>query len=192
MPLAVQDTVTIRIAKEEKEPKKAKQKTRPSFGDNGSMEAEGPDVPTYELPRCVLLTKDGHPVGDQETQPWPEGFTELDGGLIDDYGEEGIVYKINYDNTYHLRYRLSARGDIARDVITEKYILGMRILMLGYEHALRALKNGNGRAENGLAEFQDSFRRMAARGAASTVLALAENLPKIVDRSTVIAGQDVQ
>jgi hypothetical protein len=192
MPLPVQDTVTIQITKEEKEHKKVKQKTRPSFGDNGGMEPEVPDAPNYGLPRCVLLTKDGHPVGDQETQPWPDGFTELDGGLIDDYGEEGTVYKINYDNTYHLRYRLNARGDIARDVVTEKYILGMRILMLGYEHALRALKNGNGRAENGLAEFQDSFRRMAARGAASTVLALAENLPKIVDRSMVIAGQDVE
>jgi hypothetical protein len=53
--------------------------------------------------------------------------------------------------------------------------------MLGYEHALRALKSGNGQGENGLAELQDHFRRMAARGAASTVLALAENLPKIVD-----------
>jgi hypothetical protein len=33
---------------------------------------------------------------------------------------------------------------------------------------------------------------MAARGAASTVLALAENLPKIVDRSAVLGAQDVE
>jgi len=33
---------------------------------------------------------------------------------------------------------------------------------------------------------------MAARGAASTVLALAENLPKIVDKSAVTAAQDVE
>ena len=32
---------------------------------------------------------------------------------------------------------------------------------------------------------------MAARGAASTVLALAENLPKIVDKSSLAAAQDV-
>lgn len=43
-----------------------------------------------------------------------------------------------------------------------------------------------------MAEFQDNFRRMAARGAASTVLALAENLPKIIDKSTIVAGQDVE
>ena len=138
------------------------------------------------------LTKDGHPVGDQATQPWPEGFTELDGGMIEDLADQGTIYKINYDNTYHLKYRLGARGDIARDVVTEKYILGMRILMLGYEHALRAIRTANGGLENGFAEFQYEFRRMAARGAASTVLALAENLPKIVDRSAVLAGQDVE
>jgi hypothetical protein len=40
---------------------------------------------------------------------------------------------------------------------------------------------------DGIAEFADDFRRVAARGAASTVLALAENLPKIVDASSVQA-----
>jgi hypothetical protein len=40
-----------------------------------------------------------------------------------------------------VKYRISARGDIARDVVTEKYILGMRILMLGYEHALARSAN---------------------------------------------------
>jgi hypothetical protein len=192
MPLPVQDVLTIRIVDEEKEQKKAKQQGRPRSGDKGSTEGEGLDAPTRGLPKFVLLTKDGHSVGDQETQPWPPDFTELDGGTIDDFADEGTIYKINYDNTYHLKYRLSAHGDIARDVVTEKYILGMRILMLGYEHALRALKNGNSEAENGLAEFQDEFRRMAARGAASTVLALAENLPKIVDRSSVADSHDVE
>jgi hypothetical protein len=43
-----------------------------------------------------------------------------------------------------------------------------------------------------MAEFQDNFRRMAARGAASTVLALAENLPKIVDKSTIRTAQDIE
>jgi hypothetical protein len=81
-------------------------------------------------------------------------------------------------------YRQQQRGDIARDVVTEKYILGMRILMLGYEHALRVMKESSG---EGIGEFTDEFRRMAARGAASTVLALAENLPRIVDSSSVTA-----
>lgn len=63
----------------------------------------------------------------------------------------------------------------------------MRITLLGYEHALRSLQDckGKGSDSGGIAEFADDFRRMAARGAASTVLALAENLPKIVDATSV-------
>jgi hypothetical protein len=123
---------------------------------------------------------------------WPDGFTENDGGMVEDLGKEGLLYKINYDNVYHIKYRLGARGDVARDVITEKYILGMRILMLGYEHALRVFKEAHSDHGTGIAEFQDHFRRMAARGAASTALALAENLPKIVDKSSVTGAQDVE
>ena len=76
--------------------------------------------------------------------------------------------------------------------MTEKYILGMRILMLGYEHALRAVREVKGDQAAGMAEFVDDFRRMSARGAASTVLALAENLPKIIDKPSVAAAQDVE
>jgi hypothetical protein len=69
---------------------------------------------------------------------------------------------------------------MGKEVVSKKYILGMRVLMMGYEHALRALaKNGN------LANFSEEFRRMAARGSASTVLSLAEKLPKIVDEAAI-------
>jgi hypothetical protein len=64
--------------------------------------------------------------------------------------------------------------------------------MLGYEHALRTSRESKGDQLNGIAEYQDDFRRMAARGAAATVLALAENLPKIIDKTSVIANQDVE
>jgi len=189
----VTDSMTLRIVDQEKEPKKEKKKVaQPKAAAQGSKEGEGEPRPTHGLPPYVLLTRDGHPVGTEETRPWPADFTELDGGLIEDLGENGTLYKINYDNAYHVKYRRGARGDIARDVVTEKYILGMRILMLGYEHALRTLKDLKGEQANGIAEFQDDFRRMAARGAASTVLALAENLPKIIDKSSVTANQDVE
>jgi hypothetical protein len=193
MPRPVGDTLTLRIVDEDNEPKKPRAKEESTAGDTGGKrDGKGPPAPTRGLPPYRLLTKDGHPVGDQETQAWPEGFTELDGGLIEDLGDQGVVYKINYDNTYHLKYRLNARGDIARDVMTEKYILGMRILMLGYEHALRAIREAKCEAATGISEFLDDFRRMAARGAASTVLALAENLPKIVDKSSITPAQDVE
>jgi hypothetical protein len=164
----VTDSVIVRIVDREQEPKKAKKKAaEPKAAARGSKEGEGDSAPTHGLPPFVLLTKEGHKIGDEETQPWPDGFTELDGGIVEDLGENGNLYKINYDNTYHIKYRMGARGDIARDVVTEKYILGMRILMLGYEHAMRAISELKGQS-NGMGEFQDEFRRIAARGAAST------------------------
>lgn len=186
MPCAVEDDLTIVIEAEEapapKPKRKGKKGQQPKAGEGKDKKGEGQNAPTHGLPRHVLLTQDGRDVGDDKTERWPDGFTEQDGGAIRDLGDQGVIYLINYDNAYHLKYRQQQRGEIAREVVTEKYILGMRILMLGYEHALRSLREGSG---GGIGEFLDDFRRMAARGAASTVLALAENLPKIVDTSAV-------
>jgi hypothetical protein len=197
MAQSVEDSITVRITEEADpgpRPKKdATKRAKPAASDKGKKEGTGKPAPTHGLPPYRLLTENGRKVGTQESIAWPEGFNEYDGGSIEDLGEHGILYNINYDNAYHIKYRRASRGgDIGRDALTEKYILGMRILLMGYEHALRTLtaaKNGDG---NGIAEFQDDFRRMAARGAASTVLALAENLPKIVDRSAVTEAQDVE
>jgi hypothetical protein len=195
MPEPVEDGITVSIIEEaDAKPKKKNTKAvKPASGDKGEKEGAGNPAPTHGLPPYRLLTKDGRKVGSLVSMPWPDGFNEYDGGSIQELGKEGTLYYINYDNTYHIKYRRAARGgDVGRDVVTEKYILGMRIMLMGYEHALRTLKaarNGNGA---GIAEFQDDFRRVAARGAASTVLALAENLPKIVDKSSVTEAQDVE
>lgn len=190
MPAAVEDDLTLCILDEETpQPSKPKSK-RPDVdkgGEGTKKKGEGANAPTHGLPRHVLLTRDGRDVGTSESERWPDGFTEHDGGAIRDLGKEGMIYKINWDNAYHLKYRQQQRGELAREVVTEKYILGMRILMMGYEHALRTLLPGKG---NGIEEFLDEFRRIAARGAASTVLALAENLPRIVDSSSV--SRDVE
>lgn len=192
----VTDKVTIRIAAAEAVLKPDPiPPTSPPSGpkpDGGSSkEGEGKPSPTHGLPQYVLLTRDGREIQDKKTEQWPEEFTDVDGGIVQDLGDIGMLYKINYDNVYHLKYRLGTRGDIARDVVTEKYILGMRILLLGYEHALRSVNEMRKGQLDAMAEFHDEFRRAAARGAASTVLALAENLPKIVDSSSVV-NRDVE
>lgn len=197
MPAPVGDQITIRIGEAEAKPKpQPKDKTKPKqkhkAGDKGKQNGEGQPAPTHGLPRYVLLTQDGRQQGQFPTEQWPDGFSEVDGGEIQELGEDGVVYKINFDNVYHLKYRQNARGDVARDVVTEKYILGMRILMLGFEHALRSHKEARPNDANGVAEFQDDFRRMMARGAAATVLALADTLPKIVDKSAMLSAQDVE
>ena len=195
MPQPVEDSITVRITEEaDSRPRKnAAKRTKPAAGDKGEKEGTGKRAPTHGLPPHRLMTEDGRRVGTQESIAWPEGFNEYDGGSIENLGEQGVLYNINYDNAYHIKYRRAARGgDVGRDVVTEKYILGMRILLMGYEHALRTLTAAKNSDGNGIAEFQDDFRRMAARGAASTVLALAENLPKIVDKSAVVDAQDVE
>lgn len=184
------EELVLRVAEEHTSPPKQNGKRKKKSGRGKDEKGEGQNAPTLGLPKCILLTKDGRDIDDEQTDPWPADFNEHDGGLIEDLGEDGIVYKINYDNAYHLKYRLQQHGNVAREVVTEKYILGMRILMLGYEHAFRSLRSGNDSEGDGIAEFSDEFRRMAARGAASTVLALAENLPKIVDQSSI--GEEVE
>ena len=192
MHLPVEAELAVRIVAEEappiphKKPKPGPKPEHPGPHKPGDLN-NGKSAPTRGLPKHRLLTIDGRKVGDEETDPWPEGFDDQDGGMVRDFGDDQVLYLINYDNAYHLKYKRQTRGDIAKDVITEKFVLGMRILMLGYEHALRALKGTNG---NGIGEYADEFRRIAARGAAATVLALAENLPKIVDSSSV--SQDVE
>lgn len=190
MAAPVEDELSIVITDEEAtapKPKVKKATSVPKGGQGKNGKGEGGNAPTHGLPKYKLLTRDGRNVGDQESEQWPHDFTEQDGGIVRDFGDNQVIYLINYDNAYHLKYKMQTRGDVGKDVMTEKYVLGMRILMLGYEHALSALK---GAAGNGISEYADDFRRMAARGAASTVLALAENLPKIVDSSSVT--QDVE
>lgn len=173
------ETVTIRIVKKEEIPKKPpRPRPRPPV--------EGGEAPTVGLPRCILLTQDGRKIPNYDCEQWPADFSSHDGGEIRDVQTESgaeKIYRINYDNSYHLKYRSQQRGDVAKDALTAKYILGMRILMLGYEHSLSEWKKVS--ENENASEFEDDFRRMAARGAASTVIALAESLPKFVDQSTV-------
>ncbi len=180
----VTEDVSLFIVAEEKKAKSEKRRNRrkKGAGKGGAEPGKGESTPTHGLPKCILLTHDGREVDGYDVEVWPEDFTETDGGIIEDLGEDGALYKINYDNSYHIKYRSQQRGQVAKDVVTEKYVLGMRILLLGYEQALQSRE---GLSDSEIAEYVDDFRRMAAQGSASTVLALSENLPKIVDTSSV-------
>lgn len=181
------DEIVIVLAEETEvpEPHPRREQIERKKGNEGDNPGEGKESPTHGLPKVVLLTKDGREIEGYATEKWPEDFSEADGGLIADLGGGEVVYKVNYDNAYHLKHRLGQHGSVARDVVTEKFVLGMRIMLLGYEHAFRSLQKAKGELGSELAEHGDDFRRMAARGAASTVLTIAENLPKIVDASSI-------
>ncbi len=181
MPIPLVDEAVVRIVDEAGPPnRKPRRPPGPPnrAGRGGDKKGDGDQQPTHGLPRYKLLTKDGRDIGGEKTDRWPDGFNEGDGGFVEDFGEQGTIYAINYDNAYHIKYKQQTRGDVAKDAITEKYILGMRILMLGLEHSINMTKD---RLPEGMGDHLDDFRRMAAKAAAAVVLALAENLPKLVD-----------
>jgi hypothetical protein len=192
MPQAVTDTVTLRVVAEEKEAtaKEKKEKTLKAGDGGDGLKGAGQPSANMGLPATTLLTRDGRMIGDRESEAWGDSFNETDGGLAVDLGDGQVIYKINWDNVYHLKYRMKQRGDTAKEAVSEKYLLGMLILMMGLEHALRMSNSSKKGDDDASAEFRDEFRQVAARGAASTVLALAENLPKIMD--TASASQDVE
>lgn len=183
------ELIKIKITDVEKDEKKEGKKKKEGSGDGEKKSGNGQRKPTRGLPPFKLMTRDGRLINGEETEQWPDGFSEYDGGDVEDLGDSGFFYKINYDNAYHVKYRMKQRGETARDVVTAKFILGMRIVMLGFEHALREKQKGNGDDAKAIAETVDVMRLVLARAAASTVLALAENLPKIVDASSIQADE---
>ena len=180
------EPMCVKVAEEDEHEKKKRKKKKKKGGKSGDKPGEGDRKPTHGLPPFKLLTRDGREINGKETEPWPDDFSELDGGDVQALGDGNFIYRINYDNAYHMKYRLKERGQIAKDVVTEKFILGMRIVMLGFEQALKAVKRKPDDAEGmTLDDVADEMRQVLARAAASTVLALAENLPKIIDASAI-------
>ena len=186
------ELVRLKVVEEEADEKKKSKKTDGKAGAGDSDSGQGERKPTRGLPPYKLLTKDGRDINGQTTEQWSDDFSEVDGGEIRPLGEGQFLYLVSYDNVYHLKYRMKERGQVAKDVVTEKYILGMRIVMLGFEHALRERLRGGSADSAALAEVTDEMRRLLARAASSTVLALAENLPKIVDASSVHQQDEVE
>ena len=165
----VSDEITIRITGAEADKPKEK-------GKEKEEKPKKPDLkPSIGLPPYELLTSDGRTEAGQVTKKWPDWMNDTDGGYVEDLGGGLKKYFINYDNTYHQSYRRNQRGQIVKDSISQKYILGMRVFMLGVERAI------NGKDDEGEDGFDpDEFRKIAAKGAASTMLTLSDHLPKII------------
>ena len=142
-----------------------------------------------DLPPSKWLTKDGRPVVDEETKTdiWPDGFTDQDGGKVEDLGEDRKVYFINYDNA-HFRHCLDQeRNEGDRKVITEQYRIGMLVLMMGLEDAYSRMEQTTTKAD--LEEYIDEIRRLSAQGASTVVMSIARTLHTIINPASV-AGPD--
>ncbi len=168
MPEAVSDEITVWITAVEKDASKTPGPTPPK-----PPKGSGAEKPNVGLPRHRLLTHDGREDAGQQTVKWPEWMNDQDGGYVDDLGDGNKMYFINLDNTWLQSYRKAQRGQILKDGITQKYILGMRVFLLGIERAIKPMEDEEG--------FDaDAFRKLAAKGASSTMLTLSDHLPKII------------
>lgn len=175
MPYPLTQPVSLKLLPEE-EPKEKKKRRR--------KKRQNPkDKPKRNLPPYILLTKDGRDVLGKKTETWPDDFTEFDGGMIKE-ADGRLIYNINFDNSYHLRYRIRAKSDMMRDLLSQKYITGMRLFMLGFENSLQKFTHEKDDGPSGVdfEDAKDDYRAIAARGAASVVLWLTDQLPKIIDQ----------
>ena len=139
------------------------------------------------LPPSKWLTRDGRMIGDEETDAWPDDFTDQDGGKVNDLGEVRL-YCINYDNAHFRRFLNAERDDINKKVVSEQYKIGMLVLMMGLDDAYSRMEQTELKTE--LEEHIDEIRRLAAQGAATVVMSIAKTLPAIVNPASVADPDD--
>lgn len=184
MPLPVTDEVKFRVVPERPTRTGSGRGTRRRSGDDdgdGVSDERG-------LPENRWLTADGRMLGDEETRPWadvpPEfaDFNDQDGGYVAE-STDGKRYFINYDNAHFQHFLMRERVDTAKRVLTEQYRLSMLILMMGFEDAYSRLPNSDNKDD--LEEWIEQFRRLAAQGAATVVMSIAQTLPQLINIDTV-------
>ena len=160
--------------------------------------SSGPPTPTQgegeeeteegrTLPPRRWLTRDGRMIGDDETDAWPDDFTDQDGGRVEDLGEVRL-YCINYDNAHFRRFLDAERGGLNKKVVAEQYRIGMLVLMMGLEDAYSRMELSELKTD--LEEHIDEIRRLAAQGAATVVMSIAKTLPAIINPASVVDPDD--
>ena len=158
-----------------------------------------PNIPSIEddettegraLPQNKWLTRDGRLIGEEqtETERWPEGFTDQDGGQVRDLGDNAKVYCINYDNAHFHQFLFRERSDIDKKVVTEQYRIGMLVLMMGLEDAFSRMEQNETKFT--FEDHIDEIRRLAAQGAATVVMSIAKTLPTIINPASVADPDD--
>ena len=141
------------------------------------------DVPNVEPPQTKWMTRDGRPIDEAETELWPEGYDDQDGGQVTDLGEEVKLYCINYDNAHFMNFLAKQPNELARRVATEQYRLAMLVSMLSIEDAFNRMESGQNKTD--LEEHIDEIRRLHAQSSATVVMTLTRTLPEIVNPSAI-------
>lgn len=157
--------------------------------ENGEEDEE--DVVTdegRELPPCKWLTRDGRLIGEEESDEWPDGFDDQDGGIVDEFGENQRMYRINYDNAHFRRVLDAERNELNKKVIVQQYRMGMLVLMMGLEDAYSRIDQSD--TKMALEEHIDEIRRLSAQGSATVVMSIAKTLPTIINPASIADPDD--
>jgi hypothetical protein len=177
IPEPVTEQITLRVVTERRTVPPGHRPPAPNDDDGEeTTEARG-------LPPTKWLTRDGRPVGEDESDTWPDEFTDQDGGKVEDLGDDIKAYYINYDNAHFRRFLDGERDDLNRKVIVEQYRVGMLVLMMGLEYAYSQMEQSTTKED--IEENIDEIRRLVAQGAATVVMSIAKTLPDIINRATV-------
>lgn len=175
MPEAVTTNIELKVVTGRKNPKGGRRRRKKGSGqdeESGAGKAKG-------LPRTLWLTRDGRRIGDEATEKWPDDFTDQDGGLVETLTEDTNVYKINYDNAHFRHFLIAEKDQQSKKLVVEQYRLSMLILMMGFEYAYSKIPDQSERVA--LEEKLDSFRKIAAQGAATVIMSIARTLPKMIN-----------
>ena len=181
IPEAVTEAITLKVVKERK-PHQSGQ--RQEGGDNGDDE----DKQSRGLPPTRWFTRDGRSIGKEETDRWPDDFTDQDGGKVQDLGENQRIFWINYDNAHFRHFLDKERSDVDKKVVAEQYRLSMLVLMMGLEDAYERMQSGENKAN--LEEYVDDIRRLAAQGAARVVMSIAKTVSTMVNPASIADPDD--
>ena len=177
IPEPVTEQLTLRVVAVRKPAPPGPRPPRPNDDDDEEVtESRG-------LPPTRWLTRDGRSIGEDETEPWPDDFTDQDGGKVEDLGDDQKVYCINYDNAHFRRFIDRERDDLNKKVIVEQFRVGMLVLMMGLEDAYSRMEQSEIKTQ--LEENIDEIRRLAAQGAATVVMSIAKTLPTIINPASV-------
>ena len=186
MPEPLSEDITLRVVPVRRMPPPGPDQPRNKI--NPDMPGDEAASEGRELPPTVWLTRDGRPLGDTQTEPWPEDFTDQDGGQVRELGNEERIFYINYDNAHFRRVLNAERNELSKKVVIEQYRIAMLVLMLGFEEAYSRM--GSSEIKDAISEYIEEIRRLTAHGAATVVMSIAKTLPTIMNPASVADPDD--
>ena len=133
--------------------------------------------PQVALPDSRWTTKDGRNIGDEPSDPWPEEFSENDGGEFQQLTTEKSLYLVNYDNST-LQNALRLQRPAVRKRTEIMHRTGMVLAMLAMKKQFEAYHEAADEETKGiLQDCEQDIHRLNAQSVALVMPILVKTLP---------------